>query len=325
MTAMKNDSMTFSVIIPVYNAADYLPTAVESVLSQGVPCELILVDDGSTDESGALCDGYAAEHANVKVLHKQNEYLGAARNSGLTLATGTHVYFLDADDRMGEGVLRAALAYPDADVICSNRFCARDWAGTYLKTRTGSFTDEMPQPVKNTRLAEFSPYTAQSIYRRAFILAEGVFFNETRMNAEDRDWTVRLLYRSKRTAVLDIPMYYYTEKREGSLMTNVHAAYTFDSLCVLAELYHDVDDMPYTPVSAVKHKIANEYLCFAVCAALIRDKALRRRTMAHVYTRLDILKKDSSAKYFLWLRWVIGLRNLLKLCNLVFLHYRTDA
>lgn len=88
-----------SVIVPVYNVEKYLPKCVESILNQTEKeIEIILVDDGSTDESGAICERYAQEDARVKVLHQKNAGQGSARNNGLSVACGEYVLFVDSDD-----------------------------------------------------------------------------------------------------------------------------------------------------------------------------------------------------------------------------------
>lgn len=88
-----------SIIVPVYNAEQYLQECVESILHQTLSSiELILVDDGSTDSSPALCDQYAAQDHRVKVIHKQNGRAASARNAGLRVASGEYVAFVDADD-----------------------------------------------------------------------------------------------------------------------------------------------------------------------------------------------------------------------------------
>ena len=94
-----------SVIVPVYNAEQYLKGAIDSVLAQPVSLELILVDDGSTDGSGAICDCYASEHANVRVFHTPNHGVSHARNVGLDHAQGCYITFLDADDELCAGAL----------------------------------------------------------------------------------------------------------------------------------------------------------------------------------------------------------------------------
>lgn len=91
--------MTYSVIIPVYNVRNYLPACIESVLSQTfTDFEVILVDDGSTDGSGELCNEYAGKDDRIKVIHQVNSGLSAARNAGIDAALGEYLAFLDSDD-----------------------------------------------------------------------------------------------------------------------------------------------------------------------------------------------------------------------------------
>ena len=88
-----------SVIIPVYNVEKYLRKCLDSILKQTYKdVEIILVDDGSKDASGAICDEYANTDVRIKVLHKENGGVSSARNVGLCLATGEYVTFIDADD-----------------------------------------------------------------------------------------------------------------------------------------------------------------------------------------------------------------------------------
>ena len=90
---------TVSVIVPVYNIAAELPRCVESVLAQTWDAlEVILVDDGSTDGSGSLCDSFARQDARVRVIHQKNAGVSAARNAGVSRATGEYLAFVDSDD-----------------------------------------------------------------------------------------------------------------------------------------------------------------------------------------------------------------------------------
>lgn len=104
--------MDFSVIIPVYNAKDYLDICLHSVFQQSANYEILLVDDGSTDgESGTLCDRYAAEHPDcVRVLHKENGGAGDARNAAIPLARGEYLLFLDSDDALEANALEELTA-----------------------------------------------------------------------------------------------------------------------------------------------------------------------------------------------------------------------
>lgn len=111
-----------SVIMPVYNSQKYLAAAIESVLRQSyVDFELILVDDGSTDTSGKLCDMYAARDHRVVVVHQKNGGICAARNTGLGVAKGEYISFIDNDDLFEEHLLEDNIQLAvqnDADIVC---------------------------------------------------------------------------------------------------------------------------------------------------------------------------------------------------------------
>lgn len=127
-----------SVIIPVYNVERYLRQAIDSILGQTYkPLEIILVDDGSPDNSGMICDEYALKNDNIRVIHKQNEGLGMARNSGLDIATGEYVYFLDSDDYIDNDEimkLYSAIKTNGVDVAITG-FKSVDDDGNILKVR----------------------------------------------------------------------------------------------------------------------------------------------------------------------------------------------
>lgn len=113
-----------SLIIPVYNVAPYLKACLESVERQRyAPLQVILVDDGSTDCGGAMCDDYAAAHDNAEVIHTPNRGPGAARNRGLEAARGEWIAFADSDDTLSpvyiSRLVNLAVKYPDMDVIAT--------------------------------------------------------------------------------------------------------------------------------------------------------------------------------------------------------------
>ena len=106
-----------SIIVPVYNVEKYLSRCIESILSQSfTDFELLLIDDGSRDSSGAICDEYASKDARIRVFHKENGGVSSARNLGLDNARGEYVVFIDADDIVKEQYLEH-LMYSDADLV----------------------------------------------------------------------------------------------------------------------------------------------------------------------------------------------------------------
>lgn len=93
------ENQTFSIIVPVYNVEQYLENCINSVLNQSFRnFQLILVDDGSKDSSGEICDRFAQKDSRVKVIHKPNAGVSAARNTGIDIATGQFICFIDSDD-----------------------------------------------------------------------------------------------------------------------------------------------------------------------------------------------------------------------------------
>lgn len=122
---LQNITETVSVIVPVYNVSSYLNKCIKSICEQDYPyLEIILVDDGSTDNSGKICDSYTAKDKRVKVIHKQNQGVSLARNAALDVATGKWVCFVDGDDYVMPNyvsyMLALALAY-NADIALTTQ------------------------------------------------------------------------------------------------------------------------------------------------------------------------------------------------------------
>lgn len=113
-----------TIIIPVYNAEKYLPRCIDSILAQTfTDFELLLINDGSKDKSGEICDAYAAKDSRVRVFHKENGGASAARNYGLDKATGKYICFIDADDWVDKDYIKHLLPEEGEDmVICSIRY-----------------------------------------------------------------------------------------------------------------------------------------------------------------------------------------------------------
>lgn len=114
--------MKLSIIIPIYNVEDTLRRCLDSVLSQDVDnCEIILVDDGSTDNSGSIADEYSRKHENVVLLKKPNGGLSDARNYGLDHANGEYITFVDSDDEVDNNTYKSLLeilyAHPEYDIL----------------------------------------------------------------------------------------------------------------------------------------------------------------------------------------------------------------
>ena len=121
-----NQSPRISVIVPVYNVEQYLPRCVESILAQTYEnLEILLVDDGTKDNSGAICDAYARQDARVKAIHKKNGGLSSARNAGIDAATGEYLSFVDSDDWIEPDMYEKMMALMEkygVRLVCAGRW-----------------------------------------------------------------------------------------------------------------------------------------------------------------------------------------------------------
>lgn len=121
-----------SIIVPVYKVEAYLPRCIESILAQTFrDFELILIDDGSPDRCGAICDEYAAQDERITVIHQENQGVSAARNAGLDIATGTYLGFVDSDDwiepEMYETMISTAKEKQVDVVVCGIRYISANY------------------------------------------------------------------------------------------------------------------------------------------------------------------------------------------------------
>lgn len=213
-----------SVIIPVYNVAAYLPECLDSVLNQDHrDLEVILIDDGSKDDSGSICDRYAAEDNRVKVIHQKNAGAAAAKNAGLRIATGEYLSFVDSDDYLEPnvyGYLVSVLKETGADAIHGN-------FREVFRGRSEDCVLHRGRNIVSSReyLARFPkdwscPLLWNKLYKRS--LFDGVFFEEGH-KIDDEYFTYQGFLRDC-TIVCDEKILYNYRKRRSSVMSRPEAA-----------------------------------------------------------------------------------------------------
>ncbi len=221
-----------SVVVPVHNAEGRVARCVESILAQTyADIELILVDDGSEDGSARICDKYAAVDKRVKVAHKTNGGVSSARNTGLEIATGTYVGFVDADDYiapdMYERLVKAAQD-ANADQACSgfiNVFQDREDKVSHAFKNTVLYSNQIYEnviiPLLTPGEADKKAKTLQNvwnkIYKKEIIDKNSVRFNESFNYAEDWLFNVEFYRFASVVAFIDYSSYYYDRTVEGSL------------------------------------------------------------------------------------------------------------
>ena len=235
-----------SVIVPVYNAEAYLEQCLESLLGQTYGnTEILLVDDGSTDGSGALCDAYAAKDARIKTLHKENGGASSARNAGLREATGDYIYFLDSDDHIEPTLLEKLLLSAkenDADLVFFDAWALDENTGRISETNYNHRERYAPDTGKNLMAKmvankDFHMGVWQLFYRKAFLdrtqlrFVEGIIY-------EDFLFTCRVYCLAERVSY--VPEFLYTRRyRANSVMT---AKKTMKNFTSAETVYYGVRD-----------------------------------------------------------------------------------
>ena len=232
---------TVSVIVPVYNVMDFLPQCIESILTQTYKdFELLLIDDGSSDSSGAVCDEFAKRDLRIKVIHQKNQGVSHARNTGLVNATGEFILFVDSDDfispQMLEIMLERILA-TDADIAeCSYcEYNSQNERRNILRTY-GVITGT--QNIINRNLTcEISVVAWNKLYRRRVITKP---FTEGE-NYEDILFTAQVLCNCHKIVSTEHVLYYWRQRKNSITHSGIsESRYTaVEHFMQRASLYHE--------------------------------------------------------------------------------------
>lgn len=225
--------MLLSIIVPVFNVEAYLNKCVGSLLDQDLSpddYEIILVDDGSTDCSGKICDEWADAHKNIRVIHQRNGGLSRARNTGINMARGLYVQFVDADDYLNTNVLGAItrrVILLNLDILRINYQNVNE-AGKVFEPNKYSkpyvdYSEDICDGLTflNERLG-YACYAVQFVTRTSLLQRAGNGFREG-IYFEDVEWTPRILLQAERVASLPTMVYNYLY-RHNSITRNVDLA-----------------------------------------------------------------------------------------------------
>ena len=221
-----------SVIVPIFNMGSYLTHCIESLLQQdGIRLEIILVNDGSTDCSGAIADQFALQDSRIRVVHQENRGASAARNAGLKLAQGEYIAFVDSDDWIKKDTLRdlySEATEHQADVLIGNIWtCNQHGKINKIWKKNNRDILNMPLSGKDSfiylvRTYNYLPMPFKYIYRREYLNKIKVRFEEGIMH-EDELWCPIVLSQAEKVVFSGIAHYYYRiQKNSVMRTTNVH-------------------------------------------------------------------------------------------------------
>lgn len=273
-----------SVIVPVYNTEKYLRRCVDSILTQTFDdFELLLINDGSTDSSGSICDEYAIQDKRVRVFHKVNGGVSSARNLGLDNALGEWVSFVDSDDYVSSTYLHDLYSQ------------INDTTGFVLSFSVSVFRDKHSRMVYGDMLIDqnnfeslFSEYDLDwrtspwaKLYERSIIETNNMRFNISLPIAEDLVFLYEYLLYVEQIQVKGVSNYFYNAEIEGSLTKRINAP--------------KVEYECYQNVIGVVDKIINEK-CISSIDAITRLKRLKKTYAIRVINSLYLNKLSCKAR-----------------------------
>lgn len=223
-----------SVVVPIYMVEEYLKQCVESIQKQSYKnIEIILVDDGSGDKSGAMCDEFKKSDNRIEVIHKSNGGLSSARNAGLKIAKGDYICFIDSDDVISEDYISDAVKVFEQnekiDIVQCKNLKFYDMKMLALPESTGEVT-VLNHELANGLLSQFNKSVTNLAWDKVYKkkLFKDIVYPEGKLH-EDEFTTYKLIYECEGMAVIDKYNYYYRQ-RENSIVSSKFNIKRLDAL-----------------------------------------------------------------------------------------------
>lgn len=285
---MDNFAAFVSIIVPVYNVEEYLLPCIDSILGQIYPnFELLLVDDGSTDGSGAICDDAMSVDPRIQVFHKQNGGLSDARNYGMRLAQGKYITFIDSDDTVAPDFLSIMVAKAEAqnaDIVQCN-FALRE-EDLYTGTQSELLCDG--RDGLRRFLIRDTVYVAAcgKLYKRE--LFQGIAFPLGRIN-EDHCTVYKAIYRSSKIMCIDYALYWH-RMRAGSIMHTPFSGKNLELVNVADEIRQFLGDEQAAfgqEIDYYEYKIAMILLNALLSSASCKDYPAEKKRLINILLSID--------------------------------------
>lgn len=293
-----------SIVVPVYKVEDYLEKCVESlILGMGeenlIHSEILLIDDGSPDRCPQLCDKLANKYSIIKVIHKQNEGVSKARNTGIENAEGEYVTFCDSDDFVTENfkeIFSYINNFPDIDffsvgLIKNNKIISKFKTQTLYPTNY----DDLFKIVKN----DVTISCCAKIVKREFVVNNNIYF-PSGIKSEDLVWSYDMLFKSTKMMLIDLAYYTYVERE-----TSVTHTTTLNGIESQLENYRRLKNLVQSlKLSDKQKKQLLSYLMQGFIYSIYTSKFLNQNEKQIAKTLFiknkDLLYKPHGIKMFLF-------------------------
>ena len=318
---VKTDGL-ISVIVPIYKVEDYLNRCVESILNQTYEnFELILVDDGSPDNCGQICDIYAEQDSRIHVVHKENGGLSDARNTGLKVCCGKYIVFIDSDDWISKYYLEKlydVLQSTESDIVeCeiirTDKFHIEDRSLPEIQYTEYTAEEAIDLLIQDKQLHQ---HVWNKLYKRSVIA--DIWFEKGKTN-EDEFWTYQVFGKAKKITKFNLGLYYYYQ-RTSSIMGVGFNIKRLDAIEAKVERQKYLET--YYPSLSIKGKINLFFSCmYAGQMSMIHlteneiDKAFCFfRSIIKQNSDISLIRNISRFKDKIW--FTLGILNFKKTCQI---------
>lgn len=302
-----------SIVAAVYNVAPYLSNFIDSVVNQTYhDWELLLVEDGSTDESGRLCDDYLRIDSRIRVIHQPNEGVSSARNAGIKEANGDWLLLPDADDLVSHDALETLLSYAkeDVDLVCAayTRYVQGELVPERVisETKKVSVSEYVDEIGRLTGARNIDRYCWNKLFRLSLIKSHNILFHEEFSNCEDILYVYQ--YLSKCTHEIQcVPykMYTYFRRSTGAAMSllKTYTPKSGGKFLVTTMCYDLLKQMEASQVT--KERMRREILdSYNIIVSLIdksgcgyEDKKVFKKKLLQYYSGRELLMMDLKKLY----------------------------
>lgn len=252
-----------SVIIPVYNVGKHLRRCLDSIIKQRYPnYEIILVDDGSTDESGKICDEYALHNNKIRVFHQENRGVSEARNKGLNVAKGKYIVFVDSDDEVTENYLWNMMRIDESvDIVISGvRNIVNMLTHHQLQYETKKITNLQTEDILNMSSDKSLNFIYAKRFKKSLIQKHHIQFNPTINLGEDTLFVAEYSLYSNTIQYISNVDYYYYYKYETVTLSSIDEKYV-EKLDMVNEVIANTLEEKYY---GIKDSVEWNNRCFSV-------------------------------------------------------------
>lgn len=312
MNRKPNESPLYSIVIAVYQIEDYIRNCIDSILMQDFKdYEIILVDDGSKDKSGEICDFYSDKYNNIITIHQENAGLSQARNNGIRLAKGEYCVLVDGDDFLQDkglaNLAEAICKYDYPDIILNRRISYKPATGEYLECKYKY--DEKYCKLYNSceiynyiyTLPQFLGTAWIVVTKISYLLSQNLFFVPGLLH-EDEEWFPKTVLNAETIGFNNEPFYCYREERAGSIKASHNIKRSFDIIKIIDIMQSWINEEKYTLESrkALMSRSSQLMIHLLLHLKQYADNTEYSSLKKQIKQRAIILWKSDNRKRKLW-------------------------